>query len=67
MPELNLTPYEQQVLQGLASGKQHKQIAAELGKSPIAIDSCAKNIAHKARRSGYRFARILVKVESHGR
>lgn len=67
MPELNLTQYEQQVLQGLASGKQHKQIAAELGKSSIAIDSCAKNIAMKARRAGYRFARVLVKAGNHGR
>lgn len=67
MNELGLTPYEQQVLAKLAAGKLHKEIAADLSKSPAAIQSCAKSIAKKASRAGYKFARVLVRAENSGR
>lgn len=64
---MNLTPYEQDVLNRLANGEIPKRIASALNASDEAIYSCVKNINKKARRAGFRWARVLVKAENHGR
>ena len=64
---MNLTAYEQEVLQKLGGGEVPKRIANELSVSSSAIESCVKNITKKARRQGYIWARVLVKVKENGR
>ena len=64
---LDLTPREQKVTELRGKGYLNKRIAAECGVSEDAVESCIKNINKKARRAGYVWARVLIKVEPNGR